>query len=108
VDRAFVLASESMDHVGMTRHWEAVTLYVGRDEFAEQTALWARLSRSNAKDTTLDYAERRGLAPKSETVVSPEPLAPAPAEPVRPAVRQSRQPDSLQAKVEAATESAPG
>jgi Ti-type conjugative transfer relaxase TraA len=74
VDRAFVLASESMDrhlaYVGMTRHRSAVTLYAGRDEFRDIAALTERLSRSNAKETTLDYAERRGLVPRSEIVVS--------------------------------------
>jgi Ti-type conjugative transfer relaxase TraA len=74
VDRAFVLASESMDrhlaYVGMTRHRSAVTLYAGRDEFRDIGALTERLSRSNAKETTLDYAERRGLVPRSEIVVS--------------------------------------
>ena len=81
VDRAFVLASESMDrhlaYVSLTRHREAVTLYAGQDEFADQAALAGRLSRSNAKETTLDYAERRGfdpLHPVSEIVVAPEPI----------------------------------
>ena len=43
VDRAFVLASESMDrhlaYVGMTRHRTAVTLYAGQDEFRDLAAL---------------------------------------------------------------------
>jgi Ti-type conjugative transfer relaxase TraA len=88
VDRAFVLASDSMDrhlaYVGMTRHRAAVTLYAARDEFRDLAALSDRLSRSNAKETTLDYeragyAERRGLRgtgphgygllPESEIVV---------------------------------------
>jgi hypothetical protein len=81
VDRAFVLASESMDrhlaYVGITRHRAAVTLYAARDEFRDLTALSNRLGRSNAKETTLDYeragyAERRGLhglVPESEIVV---------------------------------------
>jgi hypothetical protein len=66
VDRAFVLASETMDrhltYVAMTRHREEATLYAGRDEFADLEALSARLGRSQAKQTTLDYAERRGIA----------------------------------------------
>ena len=66
VDRAFVLASETMDrhltYVAMTRHREGAALYAGRDEFADLEALSARLSRSQAKETTLDYAERRGIA----------------------------------------------
>jgi Ti-type conjugative transfer relaxase TraA len=74
VDRAFVLASGSMDrhlaYVGMTRHRTEVTLYAGRDEFRDMAALTERLSRSNAKETTLDYAERRGLVPRSQIVVS--------------------------------------
>lgn len=71
VDRAYVLASHSMDrhltYVGMTRHREAVTLYAARDEFAGMEALSARLSRSQAKETTLDYAQRRGIEAQSET-----------------------------------------
>ena len=66
VDRSFVLASETMDrhltYVAMTRHREGAALYAGRDEFADLAALSARLSRSQAKETTLDYAERRGIA----------------------------------------------
>jgi Ti-type conjugative transfer relaxase TraA len=90
VDRAFVLASESMDkhlaYVGMTRHRAAVTLYAVRDEFRDLAALSDRLGRSRAKETTLDYpletetnkertfeknafAARRGMVPASEIVV---------------------------------------
>ena len=130
VDRAFVLASESMDrhlaYVGMTRHRAAVTLYAARDEFHDLAALSDRLSRSNAKETTLDYeragyAERRGLrglVPESEIVVrdfaraSPraagrEQEAPAQTLPsgARPA-GATRQPDSLQAKARVARERA--
>ena len=135
VDRAFVLASESMDrhlaYVGMTRHRAAVTLYAAQDEFRDLAALSERLSRSNAKETTLDYeragyAERRGLrglrgtglVPESEIVVrdvaraSPtaagrEQEAPAQTLPsgARPA-GATRQPDSLQAKVRVAGERA--
>ena len=127
VDRAFVLASESMDrhlaYVGMTRHRTAVTLYAAQDEFRDLAALSDRLSRSNAKETTLDYeragyAERRGLVPESEIVVrdvaraSPtaagrEQEGPAQTLPsgARPA-GATRQPDSLQAKVRVARERA--
>ncbi len=137
IDRAFVLASESMDrhlaYVGMTRHRAAVTLYAAQDEFRDLAALSDRLSRSNAKETTLDYeragyAERRGLrgtgphgyglVPESEIVVrdvaraSPraagqEQEAPAQTLPsgARPA-GATRQPDSLQAKVRVARERA--
>jgi Ti-type conjugative transfer relaxase TraA len=66
VDRSFVLASETMDrhltYVAMTRHREGAALYAGREEFADLEALSSRLSRSQAKETTLDYAERRGIA----------------------------------------------
>lgn len=62
VDRAYVLASGTMDrhltYVAMTRHRDDVTLYAGQDEFHDMGALTARLSRSQAKETTLDYAER--------------------------------------------------
>lgn len=69
VDRAFVMASATMDrhltYVAMTRHREAVTLYAGRDELKDMKALSASLGRSGAKETVLDYtdafAARRGL-----------------------------------------------
>ena len=88
VDRAFVLASGTMDrhltYVAMTRHRDGVQLYAGQDEFRDIEALSGRLSRSQAKETTLDYepgrpteaqpaqaayAERRGMALRSEIVV---------------------------------------
>lgn len=73
IDRAYVLASDRMDrhlsYVAMTRHREEATLYAGRDEFKDLAALSERLSRSGAKETTLDYAERRGIAWRSEIVV---------------------------------------
>lgn len=70
VDRAFVMASRTMDrhlsYVAMTRHREEVRLYIGCDELKDMTALAASMGRSGAKETTLDYtgafAERRGLA----------------------------------------------
>ncbi|MBU6472915.1 MAG: Ti-type conjugative transfer relaxase TraA, partial [Alphaproteobacteria bacterium] len=65
VDRSFVLASGSMDrhltYVGMTRHRDSVTLYAGRNEFSDLAALSSRLSRAGLKETTLDYAQRRGI-----------------------------------------------
>lgn len=69
VDRAFVMASATMDrhltYVAMTRHREAVTLYAGRDELKDMKTLAASLGRSGAKETVLDYtdafAARRGL-----------------------------------------------
>lgn len=60
VDRAFVIASGTMDrhlaYVAMTRHRDEARLYAGRDEFGGLEALTARLSRDGAKETTLDYA----------------------------------------------------
>ncbi|MGV1873836.1 Ti-type conjugative transfer relaxase TraA [Agrobacterium rosae] len=72
VDRAFVMASSTMDrhltYVAMTRHRDQATLYAGRDELTNITALSESMSRSGAKETTLDYiklfAERRGLTSK--------------------------------------------
>ncbi len=69
VDRAFVMASSTMDrhltYVAMTRHREAVTLYAGRDELKDMKKMAASMGRSGVKETTLDYeqvfAERRGL-----------------------------------------------
>lgn len=79
VDRAYVLASGTLDrhmtYVAMTRHRDGAQLYAGRDEFSDLAALTARLSRSQAKETTLDYdqaayARRRGI--ESEIIV-PQP-----------------------------------
>jgi Ti-type conjugative transfer relaxase TraA len=82
VDKAWVLASSSMDrhlaYVAMTRHREGVRLYAGRDEFESVAELSQRLSRGGAKETTLDYdraryAERRGLELQSDIVALREP-----------------------------------
>jgi hypothetical protein len=71
VDRAFVLASGTMDrhltYVAMTRHRDGARLYADGQEFrGGMAALSARLSRDGSKETTLDYAqgfsERRGIA----------------------------------------------
>ncbi|MGH7814646.1 MAG: Ti-type conjugative transfer relaxase TraA [Candidatus Binataceae bacterium] len=65
VERAFVLATPGMDrhlaYVAMTRHREQAEIYAGREDFKDFDALKQRLSRERMKDTTLDYAERRGL-----------------------------------------------
>jgi Ti-type conjugative transfer relaxase TraA len=69
VDRAFVMASATMDrhltYVAMTRHRDGARLYVGRDELKDMQALGASMSRSGAKENTLDYldtfAARRGI-----------------------------------------------
>ena len=77
VDRAYVLASGTMmdrhlTYVAMTRHRDEAQLYASREEFRAEGALSARLSRSQAKETTLDYdraayAQRRGM--ESEIIV---------------------------------------
>jgi hypothetical protein len=55
-----VLASLSLDrhltYVAMTRHREDLAVYYGRRSFAKAGGLIEMLSRSNAKETTLDYA----------------------------------------------------
>lgn len=92
VDRVYVLASGSMDrhltYVALTRHRLGVGLYVGRDEFQDLGGLSSRLSRLNAKETTLDYSQeflaRRGMAPESQIRVSAKEL---------PAVQQPRSPE---------------
>ena len=75
VDRSFVLASGSMDrhltYVGMSRHRDQVTLYAGRNEFKDVAALSSRLSRAGLKETTLDYAQRRGLDQAAGTPRAP-------------------------------------
>jgi hypothetical protein len=50
-------------YVGMTRHREEATLYAGHDDFKNFEALRQHLSRARPKDTTLNYAQRRGLEP---------------------------------------------
>ena len=65
VDRAFVLASGGMDrhltYVAMTRHREQATLYAGRDDFGNHKEMAWRLARNRANETTLAFAERRGI-----------------------------------------------
>jgi Ti-type conjugative transfer relaxase TraA len=66
VDRVKVLASLSLDrhltYVAMTRHREDLAVYFGRRSFAKAGGLIQMLSRSNAKETTLDYAGGRFYA----------------------------------------------
>lgn len=61
VDRVMVLASLSLDrhltYVAMTRHREDLAFYYGRQSFAKSGGLEHVLSRANAKETTLDYAQ---------------------------------------------------
>src|SRR3954449_11313513 len=81
VDRAHVLASSFMDrhaaYVGLTRHREGVELHWAREDMRDRAGLDRVLSRERAKDTTLDYqagfAERRGIAPRSEIMVERAP-----------------------------------
>jgi Ti-type conjugative transfer relaxase TraA len=65
VERAYVLATPGMDrhlaYVAMTRHRESAHIYAGHDDFRDFDRLVERLSRAALKDTTLDYAARRGL-----------------------------------------------
>ena len=60
-DRVFVLASKGMDrhltYVALTRHRDAVALYVDGAAFKDIGALTTRLERSGLKETTLDYLE---------------------------------------------------
>jgi hypothetical protein len=45
----------------MTRHRDGAELYAGRDDFKGFDELKERLSRARPKDSTLDYAQRRGM-----------------------------------------------
>jgi Ti-type conjugative transfer relaxase TraA len=78
VDRVFVLATPGMDrhlaYVGMTRHRDAAALYAARDDFGDFAALKHRLSRAREKDSTLDYAERRGLETTRAQSAGKEPI----------------------------------
>ncbi|MBP1852832.1 Ti-type conjugative transfer relaxase TraA [Rhizobium halophytocola] len=62
VDWVKLLASLSLDrhltYVAMTRHRQDLRVYYGRRSFDRAGGLIAMLSRSNAKETTLDYADR--------------------------------------------------
>lgn len=61
VDRVKVLASLSLDrhltYVAMTRHREDLRVYFGQKSFDRNGGLAQMLSRRNAKETTLDYAD---------------------------------------------------
>jgi len=68
VDRTYVLASTTMDrhltYVAMTRHRDGARLYASKEEFGDVGALASRLSRSGAKETTLDYLTDNRAAPE--------------------------------------------
>jgi Ti-type conjugative transfer relaxase TraA len=71
VERVFVFMTPGMDrhlaYVGMTRHRQEATVYAGHDDFGSFEKLRDRLSRARLKDSTLDYAERRGIeTPRDE------------------------------------------
>ena len=54
-------------YVGMTRHREGVEVYAGRDDFKGDEELKAKFSRARPNDSTLDYAQRRGMeAPRAQ------------------------------------------
>jgi hypothetical protein len=54
-------------YVGMTRHREGVEVYAGRDDFKGDEELKAKFSRARPNDSTLDYAQRRGMeAPRTQ------------------------------------------
>ncbi|MBB3967247.1 Ti-type conjugative transfer relaxase TraA [Rhizobium metallidurans] len=63
VDQVKVLATLSLDrhltYVAMTRHREELNVYYGARSFAKAGGLIQLLSRSNAKETTLDYTGGR-------------------------------------------------
>jgi Ti-type conjugative transfer relaxase TraA len=75
VDHAHVLATDGLDrhaaYVGMSRHRETLAVHYGADDFKDRDQLTRTLGRERAKDTTLDFAERRGLV-RSEIQVSPD------------------------------------
>jgi ATP-dependent exoDNAse (exonuclease V) alpha subunit len=79
VDRTFVPATPGMDrhlaYVAMTRHREDAEVYAGRDDFEGYDELKERLSRARPKDSTLDYARRRGT--EAARARRPEPEAKA-------------------------------
>ncbi|WP_343685370.1 Ti-type conjugative transfer relaxase TraA [Asticcacaulis sp.] len=64
VDRAYVLASDTMDrhmtYVSMTRHRDEATLYAGQDQFDDHRDFTRTLSRSGTKETVLDYVDSSG------------------------------------------------
>jgi len=94
VDKTFMLATPGMDrhlaYVAMTRHREGVDVYAGRDDFKGVDELKERLSRARPKDSTLDYAQRRGMEAARAQGASQE----RPAQ--RPRQEQKRQPEREQ------------
>ena len=79
VDRAYVLASDTMDrhmtYVAMTRHRDEAQLYSGEDQFVDMDALKSRLGRSGAKESVLDYVDRGGRRRDTGQQVGDQPVA---------------------------------
>lgn len=65
VDRVHVLATPGMDqhssYVALSRHRESVSLYYGRDDFADAGKLARVLSRERTKDMAGDYGAGESL-----------------------------------------------
>lgn len=71
VDRAYLLATPGMDrslaYVGMTRHRESAMLFAAIEDFGGKSEADARtrlewtLGRERPKESTLDFADRRGF-----------------------------------------------
>lgn len=78
VDHAYLLATPGMDrslaYVGMTRHRESATLFAATEDFgnrgedAARVQLTRTLARERPKESTLDFADRRGF--DGESVLS--------------------------------------
>ena len=95
VDKTFVLATPGMDrhlaYVGMTRHREGVEVYAGRDDFKSFDELKEKLSRARPKDSTLDYAQRRGLETARAQKAEQERPAPQPRQEPKPEPKPERE-----------------
>ena len=67
VDHTLIMGNARLDAylglVALSRHRETATLFVPQTEIADRSRLLAILSRAEIKTTTLDYAERRDIAP---------------------------------------------
>ncbi|MCH2037266.1 MAG: AAA family ATPase [Rickettsiales bacterium] len=70
VDQAFVLATTHFDrhtsYVALSRHKEAVKLYVNRKDFKNDTRLHLSLGRQGEKLSTLDFTDTRGRHSEAE------------------------------------------
>ena len=101
-----MLATPGMDrhlaYVGMTRHREGVEVYAGRDDFKGFDELKEKLSRARPKDSTLDYAQRRGMeAARAQRAEQERPAQQPRQEPKQPereakAQAQERKPEAGQ------------